>query len=332
MEHAQGMLWGSNVAPQHQIQLIELSSAPGNGGNGIVRLSVREGHHAHTFVGIAPPAGENLVCQLCQPLRILPIQPDDAHRPADNARLNVLEAPEFQLLLHRRGLHGEGIVSTLEVLMAEDRAAHNGQVGIGAHKIMGEGLHKVQQLLKSRPVDLHGHMPGIEHDAVLVVVNVGRILEAPVLPADGNRNNPMIGPGRMVHPAGVSLVLPAQLALGVSGLGSVLGRGNGSGILLRLTQVDGDVHLTVGAVVLPAHILRNPIAADVVGITAEPIVPLGGRLRALGVPFPEGADDLPGHGCDCAHNPGVENVPGGDVVFTQTLFHGVVQNSGQNFL
>ena len=197
---------------------------------------------------------------------------------------------------------------------------------------MGEGLHKVQQLLKGRPVDLHGHMPGIEHDAVLVVVNVGRILEAPVLPADGNGNDPMIGPGRMVHPPGIALVLPAQLALGISGLRGVLGRGYGSGILLRLAQIDGDVHLTVGAVVLPAHILRNPIAADVVGITAEPIVPLGGRLRALGVPFPEGADDLPGHGRDCAHNPGVENVPGGDVVFAQTLFHGVVQNSGQNFL
>jgi hypothetical protein len=37
------MLLGGDVAPQHQIQLIVLSSAPGDGCDGIVGLTVREG-------------------------------------------------------------------------------------------------------------------------------------------------------------------------------------------------------------------------------------------------------------------------------------------------
>ena len=49
----------------------------------------------------------------------------------------------------------------------------------------------------------------------------------------------MVLPGGVVHASGVALVLPAELALGVAPLGGRLGGGDGSGVLLRLGQVDG---------------------------------------------------------------------------------------------
>ena len=51
------------------------------------------------------------------------------------------------------------------------------------------------------------------------VVDVGAVLEEPVLPVDGHGDHPVVLPGGMVHPACVALVLPAELALGVPALG-----------------------------------------------------------------------------------------------------------------
>ena len=135
--------------------------------------------------------------------------------------------------------------------MAQDGAAYNGQIRIGAYKVVGEHPNKVQQLFKGPAVDLHGNVPGVEHDAVFVIVNIGGVLQAPGLSAHVDGDDPVVGPGGMVHPTGIALVFHAQLALGVGILGGVLGGGNGLGVLFRLGQVDGDVHFAVGAVVLP---------------------------------------------------------------------------------
>ena len=54
-------------------------------------------------------------------------------RQVDNARPDLFEARERPLLLNGRPLHGKGIASALEMVMAQDAAAHDGQVGIGTH-------------------------------------------------------------------------------------------------------------------------------------------------------------------------------------------------------
>ena len=129
--------------------------------------------------------------------------------------------------------------------MAQDAAAHDRQVGVAAHKIVGEQTHKIQQLAEGCPLDLHGGMLVIEHDAVLVVVNVGAVLQIPRAVVDGQRDDAVIFARRVVHAAGVALVLHAQLALGVSTLGCKLCGGNGLGIFFRLGQVDGDIQIAV---------------------------------------------------------------------------------------
>src|SRR5699024_7967147 len=261
------------------------------------------------------------------PGRVLAGQTDDAHGPLDDTGRNILVTGKGNFLLNFSGFHGKGVMTSLEVLVAQDRATDNGQVCIGAYKVVGEYPHKVQQLVKSAAVNLHGNVLGIEHDAVLVIVNIGRVLQAPVGTADFNGHNPVVGPGRMVHPAGVAFVLPTQLALGIGSLGRILGSGDGLGVLLRLAQVDGDVHFPVGAGVLPAHILGNAVAADVIGVAAELVVPVRCLHWRLCVLFPEGSDYFPGHGGYSSHNPGIENIPSGDAVVTQAVGYSIVQDA-----
>ena len=332
VEHTQRMLRSTDVAPQHQIQLIVLPPATGDGGDGVVRLPIREGNHSHALVGVAAPAGENLVSQIRNPVRIAASQPDDAHGPLHNSGIYILISPEGQCLFHSSRFHGKAIVTALKMLVAQDGAAHNGQIGVGAHKVVGEHPDEVQQLLEGGLVDLHGDVLRIEDNAVLVVVDIGGVLQAPVRAANLDGDDPVVGPGRVVHPSGVALVLPAQLALGVGGLGGIFCRGNGLGVLFRLAEVDGDVHFPVLAGVFPTHILGDAVAADVVGVAAEFVIPVRSRLGALGILLPEGTDDFPGHGGHRAHDPGVEDIPGGDAIVAQAVCHGIIQHSGQNFL
>ena len=86
-----------------------------------------------------------------------------------------------------------------EVLMAQDRTTNDGQVRIGTHKVVGEDTDKVQQLLECGLVDLHRDMLGIEHDTMLVIVNIGRILQAPIRAANLKGNHTMVLTGRMIH-------------------------------------------------------------------------------------------------------------------------------------
>ena len=74
----------------------------------------------------------------------------------------------------------------------------------------------------------------IEYNTMLVIVDIGRILHTPVLATDGDGQDTVVLPGRMVHPTGVALILPTQQTLGVAALGRILCRGDGLGVFLRL--------------------------------------------------------------------------------------------------
>ena len=276
VEDSQGVLLGGDVAAQHQVQLVEVPPAAGNGGDGVVGLAVGECENGAAFVGIVPPGVQDFLGQLRKALGVLSVQADDAHGPLDQARLNVLVAPESDGGFHGGGLHGEGVVAALEVLVAQNGAADDGQVCVGADEVVGKQGYEVQQLFKGGAVDFHGHVLAVEDDAVLVIVDIGGVLQIPLGPGDGDGDDAVVGPGGVVHAAGVALVFPAQLAFGVAGLGGVLGGGDGLGVLFGLAQVDGDVHLAVFAVVFPAHVLGDAVASDVIGVAAQPVVPVGG--------------------------------------------------------
>ena len=122
-----------------------------------------------------------MVRQIHQPLRLFAPDPDHRHGPFDDSRLHVLKAVKSEGLLHRRLRHGEGIIPALEMIVGKNGTADNGKVRVGAQEIVGEPLHKIKQLHKRIPVDLHRRMGAVENDAVLIIINIGGILESPVL-------------------------------------------------------------------------------------------------------------------------------------------------------
>ncbi len=137
-----------------------------------------------------------------------------------------------------------------------------------------------------------------------------------------------------IHPARIALVLRAQLAAWISGSGQVPCGGDGLGVLLRLGQVDGDVQLAVLGLHFPLHVSGNPIPADVVGVLAELIVPVGGFLRGLSVQGPELPDHLGGPGGKYPHQPGVQQIPIGNGILLQyaplnRIIQQRLQRSGQ---
>ena len=201
--------------------------------------------------------------------------------------------------------------------MGQNRSAYDGQIGVGAHEVVGELAHKVQQLAKAGPVDFHGCVNLVETDAVLVIVHIGRVLQKPGRAVDGNGDNPVVLPGGVVHPAGIPLVLRAQQTPGIGGGGQIPGRRNGLGVLLRLGQVDGDVQFAILGGSLPLHIFGNPVPADIVGILAEGIVPIGGLLRSLPVQGLEFLNHLGGPGGKRPHQLGIQQIPIGDGVLGQ---------------
>ncbi len=138
----------------------------------------------------------------------------------DDAGVHVLKAGEDPLLLDGRFGHGELVVAALEVVVAQDAAAHDGQVGVAAHEVVGEEGHEVQQLAEGGTLDLHGGVLAVKDDAVLIVVDIGAVLEIPRTVVDGQRDDAVIFPGGMVQPTGIALVLHAELALGVGALRS----------------------------------------------------------------------------------------------------------------
>ena len=56
----------------------------------------------------------------------------DSHAHFDDARFDALEATEGNGLFDRRFRHCEGVVTALHVVVGEDRAAYDRQVGIRA--------------------------------------------------------------------------------------------------------------------------------------------------------------------------------------------------------
>ena len=148
-----------------------------------------------------------------------------------------------------------------------------------------------------------------EDDAVLVVVDIGGVLQEPGLPAQLQGDEPVVAPGGLVGAAQVALVLPAEGALGVAGLGGVFGGGNGLGVLLRLGEVDGDDQIPVRGGGGPHPVLLNPVHPDVVGRAGQLVVVVGGGLLVLFVEAVELPHHLGGAGHQAVHQLGVKLVP-----------------------
>ena len=285
------------------------------------------GKDGRAFVRVAAPGVQNALRQRGQALAVGPGDADDRHRPAHDARADVLKARKAQRRFHRGLGHGKLIMSTLEVVVAQNRAAHDRKVCVGAEEIVREERDKVQQAAEAARVDFHGDVLSVEHDAVLVVVDVGRVLQVPVRPVEAQGDQAQVLARRVVHAPGVALVGVTELAFGIAALRRETGCRDGAGVLLGLGEVDGDVQRAVGALVDPLLILADAVAADIVRILTETVVPGGRRLRAHVVERGKSGAHLVREGRQYAHELRVEEIAGCGVVVDHAASAGVVAQS-----
>ena len=99
---------------------------------------------------------------------------------------------------------------------------------------MWELSYEIQQLRKCIPVYLHRYMFIVKYNAVLVVVNVRRVLQIVHLTAESDRNDAVILSCGMGDMTCIALVLFAEKTCGITGFLSLSGSGNISRILFRL--------------------------------------------------------------------------------------------------
>ena len=120
------------------------------------------------------------------------------------------------------------------MLVAQDRAADDGQVGIRADEVVRQHGDEREQLIEGVAPDVHRGVLLVEEDAVLVIIAVRRELHIPEFTVKQDGHHAQVLPRGVIQPAGVALVLGAELTLGVAVLaGAARGR-DGAGVLLRL--------------------------------------------------------------------------------------------------
>ena len=134
---------------------------------------------------------------------------------------------------------------------------------------MWELSYEIEKLFKSLFVNYHRSVLLIKKNAVLIVVNIGGILEAPFLAADVHGDNSVILSCGVIYSACIAHIFRTEEALGIAALLCVLCGGNCLGVLFGLGEVYGDVKLAVFGVGFPLDVLCDTVAADIVGVTAE---------------------------------------------------------------
>ena len=94
--------------------------------------------------------------------------------------------------------------------MRKDGSAYDRQVSVRLYKVVRELTDKVEQLGEACPIYLHRRLLAVEADAVLVIVNVWRILQEPVRSVDRDRNYPVVLSCRVIDSAWVALIFSAH--------------------------------------------------------------------------------------------------------------------------
>ena len=221
-------------------------------------------------------------------------------------------------------------MSALKMVVAQNRAADNGQICVGAEEVVRKLLREVQQAPKRRVRDAHGRMRCIQDNAVLVIIDIRRVLQIPVAAIQLQRNDAVVLPGRVVHAARIALVFRAKSAFRVAGLRRVFGSGDGARVLFGLGQVDRDVERSVFAIIRPLLVLRNTVTPDIVSILTEAVEPVSCFARRDFIECAEAGAHLMRARRKGAHEFRVEQIACNLIVLTHTAQNGIVRQSLQN--
>lgn len=203
------------------------------------------------------------------------------------------------------------MVAALVVVVREDRASYDGEVGVRADEVVGKKVNEVEQVLEGVAVDVHRAVPRAHGDAVLIEVRIGGVLQTPTLAdeLDGDDAQVLARGVRATcgrrGAARVALVLYAELAgrvlFPVGGDGT--GRRDPARVLLGLGEVDRDLQVTPLGRGLPLDVARDGGAAHVARVAAHLVEAVRCAPRvAGGQQGAESGGDLRGLGHERAHD------------------------------
>ena len=96
------------------------------------------------------------------------------------------------------------------MIVRKYRTADDRKIRVRSDRIMRKRLYKIEQFCKCIFIDLHRRMLFVEHDAVLVVVNIRAVLKEILLPAQHDRDDAVVLPCRMRKRSGIAFILCAQ--------------------------------------------------------------------------------------------------------------------------
>ena len=183
--------------------------------------------------------------------------------------------------------HGKGIMPALEMIVAEDRTSYDWKIRIGAKEIMWEQLYKIKQLDKCISLDLHRSMLTVKYDTMFIVVNIWRVLEAPWTVIDGNRDDPVVLPCRMIDSSCIAFIFRTKQTFWIAAGFYQLGSCDSLWVFFRLGQVDRDIDLAIFAVYCPFLIFFYAITSDIVTVLTQLIKIICGFFRIFFISIPE---------------------------------------------
>ena len=167
------------------------------------------------------------------------------------------------------------MATSLEVVVTQNRTAHDGNVGVAADEVAWEQVDEVEQAFEGSTVDVHGPMFPAHRDAMLVVVRVRAVPHAPRLAADGNLARVAALEVGVAH-AQRTGPRPARRRIDVGIVGLFLRRcRNGARILLGFRQIDRDLQLAPLRVGRPRDVARNIGNLHVICLAARVVELIG---------------------------------------------------------
>ena len=116
----------------------------------------------------------------------------------------------------------------------------------------------------------------IKNNAVLVVVDIRRILEPPVFSSQLEGNHPVVLSCGMIYAACISLVFPAEEAAWIACGFDIFCGGNCLGVFFRFGKVDCNVHFTIFSFAYPLDVSADSVTSYVIGVLAEFVEPVCG--------------------------------------------------------
>ena len=320
------------IAAQHKVKLKVVPAPPCDWRDRVVGDPARLGEKLPGRVAVAPPGLENDARKVCQPRRLRAAQTQNGHRPADDPAVDVLVARNMEAILDRRAVHRKAVPPALEMVVDEDGPADDRQVGVRADEVVRKERDEFEQTRKIPAVDVHGLVRAVQNDAVLVVVDIGRILQRPGLGAERERDEAVVLPRGEAGTAGIALVFGAEQtggdaprALPLEGGGDVLR------VFFGLREVHGDLERAKLCVRHPLRILGREVGADVAGGDPQRVVVVRGLLRRVAVERAEALLDLRGARRENAHETAGERFARFRTAVNDAARGGIVADRAQQF-